>query len=195
MVQKPIYEVIKRFFDIVNALLALIVFGLPMLCISLIIKLTSKGPAMHWSSRIGYHNTIFKMAKYRTMRIDTPQVATHLLSNPDVYITPVGKLLRKFSLDELPQLINILRGDLSVVGPRPALYNQDNLKSLRTEKNIHLLKPGLSGWAQVNGRDELPIPVKVGFDEEYLNKRSFLFDCRIVVLTLFKAIRGEGVTH
>jgi O-antigen biosynthesis protein WbqP len=186
---------LKRLFDILSSLLALIVLGLPILFIALIVKLTSKGPAIHWSKRIGMNNAIFLMAKFRTMRIDTPQVATHLMSNPRQWVTPIGKFLRKYSLDELPQLINILRGDISFVGPRPALFNQDDLRELRTQKGIHVLKPGLTGWAQVNGRDELPIPVKVDFDEYYLKHRSFWFDIRIIFLTLVKALKGEGVTH
>ena len=189
------YKLGKRLFDITASIAALLVLGLPMLCIACIIRLTSKGPAIHWSKRIGINNTIFLMAKFRTMRIDTPQVATHLMVDPDQYVTPIGRFLRKYSLDELPQLINILKGDISVVGPRPALFNQDDLRNLRTEKGIHLLKPGLSGWAQINGRDELPIPIKVGFDDYYRSHRSFFFDVKIIYFTLVKTIRGEGVTH
>jgi len=185
----------KRLFDIAASIAALMVLGLPMLIIACIIRLTSKGPAIHWSKRIGINNTIFLMAKFRTMRIDTPQIATHLLSVPGQYVTPIGQFLRKYSLDELPQLVNILKGDISVIGPRPALYNQDDLRNLRTEKNIHLLKPGLSGWAQINGRDELPIPVKVEFDDYYHLHRSFFFDMKIVFLTIVKAFMGEGVKH
>jgi O-antigen biosynthesis protein WbqP len=135
------------------------------------------------------------MAKFRTMRTDAPQVATHLMKDPQKYVTGIGKILRKLSLDELPQLYNILKGDISFVGPRPALFNQDDLKALRTQKGIHCLVPGLTGWAQINGRDELPIPVKVTFDEEYLNRASFLFDLKIIFLTLVKVVRGEGVSH
>ncbi len=173
----------------------LIFFGIPMLLIAIIVKLTSKGPALYWSDRIGKNNTIFKMPKFRTMRIDTPAVATHLLSNPDQYLTPIGKFLRKSSLDELPQLICILKGDMSFVGPRPALFNQDDLVALRTSKGIHVLSPGLTGWAQINGRDELPIPVKVEFDDYYFKHRSFLFDLKILFMTFFKVVRREGVTH
>lgn len=186
---------IKRLFDIVSSLLALIVFSVPLLFIAVLIKLTSKGPAIFWSRRIGINNTIFKMAKFRTMYIDTPQVATHLLNDPGRYVTPIGRFLRKYSLDELPQLLNIIKGDISVVGPRPALFNQEDLRDLRTQKGIHVLKPGLTGWAQVNGRDELPIPVKVGFDEQYLLKQSFFFDMKIIFLTLVKVVKSEGVTH
>jgi O-antigen biosynthesis protein WbqP len=186
---------IKRTFDVVAATAALLILSIPIVIIALMIRQTSKGPIIHWSKRIGINNSIFKMAKFRTMRIDTPQVATHLLENPNQYVTSVGRFLRKYSLDELPQLINIIRGDISVVGPRPALFNQDDLRELRTRKGVHLLKPGLTGWAQVNGRDEIPIPVKVGFDEYYLNHRSFWFDLRIIFLTIMKVVKGEGVTH
>lgn len=185
----------KRLFDLGMSLGALCFFGLPMLLIILLVRLTSKGPAFYWSDRIGRGNKIFKMPKFRTMRIDTPVVATHLLTNPDQYLTPVGKLLRKSSLDELPQLISVLKGDMSFVGPRPALFNQDDLVKLRTEKKIHLLVPGITGWAQINGRDELPIPVKVEFDEEYLKRRSFFFDIKILWLTFLKVVKREGVTH
>ena len=185
----------KRFFDIVCSLLALVVLSIPLFIISILIKMSSKGPIIHWSKRIGINNSIFKMAKFRTMRIDTPQVATHLLKNPDAYVTPIGHFLRKYSLDELPQLLNILKGDISIVGPRPALFNQDDLRELRTQKGIHVLKPGLTGWAQVNGRDELPIPVKVEYDEYYLYHRSLLFDLKIIFLTLFQVIKADGVTH
>jgi O-antigen biosynthesis protein WbqP len=186
---------IKRIFDIVCALAALTVLSTPLFIIAALIKLTSKGPVIHWSKRIGRNNTFFMMAKFRTMRIDTPQVATHLMENPDHYVTVVGRFLRKYSLDELPQLLNIIKGDLSVVGPRPALFNQDDLRELRTKKGVHVLKPGLTGWAQVNGRDELPIPVKVEYDEEYLKQRSFLFDLKVVFFTVVKVVKGEGVTH
>jgi O-antigen biosynthesis protein WbqP len=185
----------KRLLDFTAALILLIVFGIPMLIVSALVKLTSRGPALYWSDRVGKNNRIFKMPKFRTMRTDTPAVATHLLSNPDTYLTPIGKFLRKSSLDELPQLISILKGDMSFVGPRPALFNQDDLVALRTEKGVHVLTPGLTGWAQINGRDELPIPVKVDFDEYYLNHRSFLFDLKILFLTFFKVLRKEGITH
>jgi O-antigen biosynthesis protein WbqP len=166
-----------------------------MLTVALLIRLTSRGPVLYWSDRVGRHNAIFKMPKFRTMLVDTPAVATHLLENPDQFLTPVGKFLRKSSLDELPQLLSILRGDMSFVGPRPALFNQNDLIELRTEKGIHLLTPGLTGWAQINGRDELPIPVKVEFDAHYLNNRSFALDIRIMALTFLKVVKREGVTH
>ncbi len=185
----------KRLFDSITALSLLTVSGAPMLLVAIIVKLTSKGPALYWSERVGKNNFIFKMPKFRTMRIDTPAVATHLLSNPDYYLTPIGKFLRKSSLDELPQLFSILKGDMSFVGPRPALFNQDDLVALRTGKGIHVLIPGLTGWAQINGRDELPIPVKVQFDEYYLQHRSFFFDLRILFMTFVKVVRREGVTH
>lgn len=185
----------KRFFDCVLALLLLALFSVPMLFVALLVKLTSSGPAFYWSDRVGRQNAIFKMPKFRTMRVDTPAVATHLLTDPDQFLTPVGKFLRKSSLDELPQLLSILRGDMSIVGPRPALYNQNDLIELRTQKGIHLLAPGLTGWAQINGRDELPIPVKVDFDEYYLKNSSFALDLRIIFLTALKVVKSEGVTH
>jgi O-antigen biosynthesis protein WbqP len=185
----------KRLSDFITALCLLFVFSVPMLIVAALIKLTSKGPVLYWSDRVGKNNTIFKMPKFRTMRTDTPAVATHLMTNPDQYLTPIGRFLRKSSLDELPQLINIMKGSMSFIGPRPALFNQDDLVSLRTQKGIHALTPGLTGWAQINGRDELPIPVKVSFDEYYLNHQSFLFDLKILFMTIFKVVRREGVTH
>jgi len=185
----------KRMFDFIMALCLLIVLCVPILIVALLVKLTSPGPALYWSDRAGKNNVIFKMPKYRTMRTDTPAVATHLLSNPDAYLTPIGKILRKMSLDELPQLMSIAKGDMSFVGPRPALFNQDDLIELRTKKGIHELTPGLTGWAQINGRDELPIPVKVEFDEYYLKHQSLLLDLRILYATFFKVLRKEGVTH
>jgi O-antigen biosynthesis protein WbqP len=157
--------------------------------------MTSPGPALYWSDRVGRQNRIFKMPKFRSMRIDTPAVATHLLQNPDQWLTPIGSFLRRSSLDELPQLWSILRGDMSFVGPRPALFNQDDLIALRTEKNVHELVPGLTGWAQVNGRDELPIPQKVGLDVEYLRRQSFIFDLKILWMTVLKVISRDGVSH
>jgi len=186
---------LKRFFDIMMSLVALCICCLPLLFISILVKLTSKGPILYWSDRVGINNGIFRMPKFRTMRVDTPAVATHLMKNPDVYLTPIGSFLRRFSLDELPQLYSILKGDISFVGPRPALYNQDDLIELRTGKGIHKLIPGITGWAQVNGRDELPIPVKVEFDEYYLNNRSFFFDLKILWMTFVKVVRRDGVTH
>jgi O-antigen biosynthesis protein WbqP len=185
----------KRLFDVTMSLLALLVFGLPMLIVALFIKLTSKGTVLYWSDRVGKNNAIFRMPKFRTMLVDTPAVATHLMSDPDRFLTPIGKFLRKTSVDELPQLWSILIGDMSIVGPRPALFNQEDLIALRTEKGVHILTPGLSGPAQINGRDELPIPVKVEFDEYYLKNRSFLFDLKIIFQTIFKAVKGDGVTH
>ena len=185
----------KRLFDVVMSLLLLFVLFIPMLLIALIVKLSSRGPVLYWSDRVGKDNTIFRMPKFRTMRTDTPAVATHLLNDPDIYLTPIGKFLRKSSLDELPQLWSVLKGDMSFVGPRPALFNQDDLIKLRTEKGVHRLIPGVTGWAQVNGRDDLPIPVKVDFDEFYLNNQSFLFDLKILWLTFLKVIKREGVSH
>jgi O-antigen biosynthesis protein WbqP len=185
----------KRIFDVVVSLLLSILLTFPMLLVALLVKLTSSGPVLYWSGRVGRNNTIFRMPKFRTMRINTPAVATHLLANPDQFLTPIGKFLRKSSLDELPQLFSIIKGDMSFVGPRPALHNQNDLIELRTAKGVHVLVPGLTGWAQVNGRDDLPIPVKVDFDEYYLRHRSFLFDLRILFMTFFKVVRSEGVTH
>jgi len=185
----------KRIFDLLLSLFVGLVFALPILVVAVLVKVSSKGPVLYWSDRVGRNNEIFKMPKFRTMLIDTPDVATHLMKNPDAYLTPIGSFLRKFSLDELPQLYSILKGDISFVGPRPALYNQDDLVELRTAKGIHELIPGITGWAQVNGRDELPIPVKVEFDEYYLKNRSFLFDLKILWMTFVKVVRREGVTH
>lgn len=185
----------KRVFDILLSLLFLLLFSPALAILALLIKATSKGPAVYWSDRVGKCNQIFRMPKFRSMQIDTPQLPTHLLSDPAIYLTPVGKFLRRTSLDELPQLFSILAGDLSFVGPRPALFNQDDLISLRTERGIHVLVPGLTGWAQVNGRDELPIPVKVQFDYEYLQRRSFMFDLQIIGMTVIKVVRGEGIQH
>jgi O-antigen biosynthesis protein WbqP len=166
-----------------------------MFVVAVLVRLTSKGPVLYWSDRIGVNNAVFRMPKFRTMRIDTPAVATHLLEKPDIYLTPIGSFLRKFSLDELPQLWSIIKGDMSFVGPRPALYNQDDLVELRTQRGIHKLIPGVTGWAQVNGRDELPIPIKVEFDEYYLNNRSFSLDLRILWITFVKVLKQEGVKH
>ena len=186
---------LKRIFDLTIAGFLLCFLSVPIFIVGLIVKLTSEGPVLYWSDRVGINNSIFRMPKFRTMRIDTPDVATHLMKNPDIYLTPTGPFLRKFSLDELPQLYSILKGDISFVGPRPALYNQDDLVELRTEKGVHQLIPGITGWAQVNGRDELPIPVKVEFDEYYLKNRSFLLDLKILLMTFIKVVRREGVTH
>lgn len=186
---------VKRLFDLVFASIGLVILALPMGIIALLVKLTSEGPVLYWSDRVGVDNKIFRMPKFRTMRLDAPVVATHLLQDPRRHLTPVGHLLRTTSLDELPQLYCILRGELSFVGPRPALYNQDDLIELRTRKGVHTLVPGLTGWAQIHGRDELPIPKKVEFDEYYLLHRSFALDLRILAATPFKVLRGEGVTH
>lgn len=185
----------KRIFDCIVSLFLLGIWGFPMLIIALLVKATSRGPVLYWSDRVGKDNAIFKMPKYRTMKTNTPAVATHLLTNPDQYLTPVGKFLRKSSLDELPQLFSILKGDMSFVGPRPALFNQDDLVEFRTQKGVHVLSPGLTGWAQINGRDELPIPVKVEYDEYYMMNQSFFFDLKIMLLTALKVVRSEGVTH
>ncbi len=185
----------KRIFDLATAVFLLCFLSIPILVVGLMVRLTSKGPVLYWSDRVGINNTIFSMPKFRTMRVDTPAVATHLMKNPDVYLTSIGSFLRKFSLDELPQLYSILKGDISFVGPRPALYNQDDLVELRTGKGIHKLIPGITGWAQVNGRDELPIPVKVEFDEYYLKNRSFALDFKILWMTVIKVARREGIVH
>ncbi|MDR3631865.1 MAG: sugar transferase [Desulfocapsaceae bacterium] len=185
----------KRAFDIAVSLVAFTVLLLPLLLIAAGIKLTSKGPVLYWSDRVGKDNAIFKMPKFRTMRTDTPAVATHLLTDPEAYVTGIGRILRPSSLDELPQLFSILVGDMSVVGPRPALYNQDDLIALRTARGIHRLVPGLTGWAQINGRDELPIPVKVEFDYYYLLHQSFRLDMKIILGTIMKVVFREGVTH
>jgi len=185
----------KRLFDLVSSALGMIVLALPLLVVALAVKLTSPGPVLYWSDRVGRHNRIFRMPKFRSMRTDTPAVATHLLQDPDAWLTPIGAFLRKTSLDEFPQLWSILAGDMSIVGPRPALFNQDDLIALRTERGVHELAPGLTGWAQVNGRDELPIPQKVELDVEYLRRRSFLFDLWIVWLTVIKVLRRDDVSH
>jgi len=185
----------KRIFDLIAASILLLLISIPLLIIALLVKLTSKGPVLHWSDRVGIDNTIFKMPKFRTMRIETPPVATHLLDDPDKYLTSIGPFLRRFSLDEFPQLWSVLKGDMSFIGPRPALYNQDDLIELRTKKGIHKLAPGITGWAQVNGRDTLPIPVKVKYDEYYMKNKSFLFDLKILYMTFLKVIKAEGVRH
>ncbi len=185
----------KRLFDLVVALVAAALLALPIVITALAVRLTSPGSVLYWSDRVGRHNRIFRMPKFRSMRIDTPAVATHLLQNPEQWLTPIGSFLRKSSLDELPQLWSILKGDMSFVGPRPALFNQDDLIALRTEKGVHELVPGLTGWAQVNGRDELPIPQKVQLDVEYLERRSLLFDVKILWMTAVKVLARDGVSH
>jgi O-antigen biosynthesis protein WbqP len=186
---------VKRVFDVVLALVCLPLLGIPIVLTALAVKLTSPGPVLFWSDRVGRHNRLFRMSKFRSMRIDTPAVATHLLHNPKQWLTPIGSFLRKSSLDELPQLWSILKGDMSFVGPRPALFNQDDLIALRTEKGIHELVPGLTGWAQVNGRDELPIPQKVALDAEYLRRQSLRFDLKILWMTALKVLARDGVSH
>ncbi|EGT2191084.1 sugar transferase [Clostridium perfringens] len=185
----------KRVFDFLMSFISIIVFSPIILIISLLIKLTSKGPVFFKQRRIGKNNEEFNILKFRTMRVDTPNVATHLLKDPSVFITPLGKFLRKTSLDELPQLINILKGEMSIVGPRPALYNQYDLKDMRTEVGVHKLVPGLTGWAQINGRDEIPLEEKVALDKEYMNMQSFWMDIKIIFMTVFKVAKSEGVSE
>lgn len=185
----------KRLVDLVLGLVALAILCLPLLLIALLVRVTSPGPVLYWSNRVGRKNRIFKMPKFRSMRVDTPAVATHLLQNPEQWLTPIGSVLRKSSLDELPQLWSILKGDMSFVGPRPALFNQDDLIDLRTKAGVHELVPGLTGWAQINGRDELPIPEKVTLDADYLHRRSITFDLWILWLTMLKVLRRDGVSH
>ncbi|WP_411882808.1 sugar transferase [Polaromonas sp. YR568] len=185
----------KRLFDLALAIVASVVLALPILIVAVLVRLTSPGPALYWSDRVGRRNRIFRMPKFRSMRMGTPAVATHLLANPAAHLTPIGPFLRKSSLDELPQLWSILVGDMSFVGPRPALFNQDDLIALRTAQGVDALVPGLTGWAQVNGRDELPIPQKVALDAEYLRRRSLWFDIRILWLTAAKVLRRDGVSH
>ncbi len=185
----------KRLFDIFLSASALTVLLVPLAAIAFMVKLTSKGPVLYWSDRVGINNSIFKMPKFRTMKIDTPVVATHLLDNPDTYLTNIGSFLRKTSLDELPQLISVLKGDMSFVGPRPALYNQDDLIEQRTGKGVHRLIPGITGWAQINGRDDIPIPKKVELDEYYLKNFSFMLDIKILIYTFFKVLKKDGVSH
>jgi O-antigen biosynthesis protein WbqP len=186
---------IKRAFDLALSLLLLLALTIPCLFVALLIKLTSDGPVLYWSDRVGKGNRVFRMPKFRTMYVNTPPVATHLLQNADSHLTPCGPVLRKLSLDEVPQLWSVLRGDMSLVGPRPALYNQYDLIELRTKKRVSDLTPGITGWAQVNGRDDLPIVVKVEFDDYYRRHRSFWFDIRILLITVLKAFKAEGVRH
>jgi O-antigen biosynthesis protein WbqP len=185
----------KRLFDFSLSILAIVILAIPLLIAATLVCLTSPGPILFWSKRVGFNNKMFQMPKFRSMRIDTPAVATHLLQNPDQWLTPIGSFLRKSSLDELPQLWCILKGDMSFVGPRPALFNQDDLIAMRTERGVHQLVPGLTGWAQVNGRDELPIPKKVELDFEYLQRKSFLFDLKILWMTALKVMVRDGVSH
>ena len=185
----------KRMFDLLLALAAAVILAVPVVLVAVLVRLTSTGPALYWSDRVGRHNKIFKMPKFRSMRVGTPAVATHLLADASSHLTPIGSFLRKSSLDELPQLWSILVGDMSFVGPRPALFNQQDLIALRTQHGVHELVPGLTGWAQVNGRDELPIPDKVKLDMEYLQRRSLGFDIRILWMTFVKVLRRDGVSH
>jgi len=185
----------KRIFDLLLALAASVVLAVPVILVAVLVCLTSSGPALYWSDRVGRHNKIFRMPKFRSMQIGTPAVATHLLADPKAYLTPIGSFLRKSSLDELPQLWSILVGDMSFVGPRPALFNQHDLIELRTRLGVHALVPGLTGWAQINGRDELPIPDKVKLDVEYLEQQSLWLDIRILWMTFAKVIRRDGITH
>ena len=185
----------KRLFDLSFSIVLLFSLIVPMLLISIAIRLTSKGPVLYWSERVGRNNKIFIMPKFRSMQITTPDIATHLLDNPNSYLSPIGLFLRTTSLDELPQLFSVLNGDMSFVGPRPALFNQDDLIAFRNKKGIEKLLPGITGWAQVNGRDELSIPDKVELDFEYMNRKSFLFDLKILWITLFKVVKRIGVNH
>jgi len=185
----------KRLFDIVFSIILLLILSMPIILIAIGVKTTSTGKVLYWSSRIGKGGVIFMMPKFRSMKSDTPAIATHLLSNPKTFLTPLGFFLRNYSLDEIPQLWSIIKGDMSFVGPRPALFNQEDLIGLRIENGVDNLLPGLTGWAQVNGRDELPIPEKVKMDVEYLQRQSFLFDLRILCLTLFRVLKKDGVSH
>ena len=185
----------KRLFDLTLVVFAVILLLVPIAVVAVLVRLTSPGPALYWSDRVGRHNMIFKMPKFRSMRVGTPAVATHLLAEPKSVLTPIGSFIRKSSLDELPQLWSILVGDMSFVGPRPALFNQHDLIELRTQKNVHTLVPGLTGWAQVNGRDELPIPQKVALDAEYLQRLGFWFDIKILWLTFLKVLQRDGISH
>jgi O-antigen biosynthesis protein WbqP len=185
----------KRCVDFLLAILLSTIFLVPILLLTILVRITSQGPALYWSERVGKSNHIFLMPKFRTMKIDTPAVATHLLANPKQYLTPIGSFLRRTSLDELPQLWSIIKGDMSFVGPRPALFNQDDLIALRTANGVDDLVPGLTGWAQINGRDELPIAEKVNLDIEYLHKKSLLFDIKILSLTFIKVLHREGIQH
>jgi O-antigen biosynthesis protein WbqP len=185
----------KRIFDLILVLHLALLLLVPVLIVGIAVRLTSKGPALYWSDRVGQNNVIFKMPKFRSMQVGTPAVATHLLGNPKSHLTPIGSFLRKSSLDELPQLWSILKGEMSFVGPRPALFNQGDLIALRTEQDVHTLMPGLTGWAQVNGRDELPISEKVMLDVFYKQRKSLWFDIRIVWLTLLKVLSRDGVSH
>ena len=188
-------QLLKRWFDLAAAFAAGLLLVIPLMAIGILVKLTSPGPVLYWSNRVGQHNRLFSMPKFRTMKKDTPTVATHLLKNPAHYLTPIGSFLRRSSLDELPQIWSILVGDMSWVGPRPALFNQEDLIDLRTKAGVDQIRPGLTGWAQINGRDELPIAQKVAFDAEYLHRQSLRFDLCIIGLTVLRVFRREGVAH
>ena len=190
-----IYLVTKRGIDLFGAVSLIIILSPILLVLSILVKLTSNGPVIHWSKRVGRDNEVFLMAKFRTMKIETPQIATHLMSDPDSYLTSIGGYFRRKSLDELPQLVNILKGEISFVGPRPALFNQDDLIEARTKVKVHSIRPGITGWAQIHGRDEIPIPQKVEYDHYYLENRSLFLDFRILLETFFKVIREDGVSH
>jgi len=185
----------KRIIDILLSVGILIILLLPILLIALLVSFTSNGKTLYWSDRVGKNGALFRMPKFRSMQVDTPTVATHLMTNPNAFLSPIGVFLRRFSLDELPQLFSVLKGDMSFVGPRPALFNQDDLIALRTEKGVDKLLPGITGWAQVNGRDELSIPDKVALDVEYLNRQSFWFDIKILWMTFLKVMKRDGVSH
>ena len=189
------YLIVKRAFDLVAAAVLLVIVGIPMIAIAIVIRVTSRGPALYWSDRVGIHNRIFRMPKFRSMRMDAPQLATHLFRDPDAFLTSIGGFLRRSSLDELPQLFSILKGDISFVGPRPALFNQDDLVALRTERGVDQLIPGLTGWAQINGRDSIPIPEKVELDAWYLGHCSFGLDLKILFMTAFKVVRTDDISH
>jgi O-antigen biosynthesis protein WbqP len=185
----------KRLFDLVMGFVLIVLLNIPMLLIAFAVRFTSKGPVLYWSDRVGKDNVIFKMPKFRSMRVDTPALATHLMTDPETFLTPIGSFLRSSSLDECPQLFSVLKGDMSFVGPRPALFNQHDLIAFRTEKGVNKLIPGLTGWAQINGRDELPIREKIALDVEYFDRRSFWFDMKILWMTALKVVRRDGVSH
>lgn len=187
--------VMKRLFDLSLLIFVFIILILPMAVTAFLVRLTSKGPVLHWSKRVGLNNKIFLMPKFRSMKIGTPQLATHLMKNPESQLTPIGNFIRRSSLDELPQLFSVLNNDMSFVGPRPALFNQDDLITLRTAVNVHTIKPGITGWAQVNGRDELPIPIKVKFDQDYLTRMNLFFDLKIIFLTAKKVLFKDNISH
>jgi O-antigen biosynthesis protein WbqP len=185
----------KRIFDLFLAIILLILFAPIFIVVAIIIKISDPGPALYWSKRVGRQNKLFMMPKFRSMKLSTPQVATHLLTNPEQYLISIGAFIRKSSIDELPQLLSVIKGDMSFVGPRPALFNQDDLIELRTQYGVHELLPGITGWAQINGRDEIPIPKKVEYEVEYLKRKNFLFDLKIIFLTAYKVIKKENVSH